>query len=330
MGSYSSTKLSTIDWIFRNSVEGHEGVRPGRCNEESDRTHPSQRDLVPGITIGALTRYGPTSRWFDVFTRGSPTIHWSTSIPYDWVKLSVTSGTLIPGEKDARVEITIDWDQVPVGFNEEVLVNIRSAEGDFEQVHLPTLNQKVLAKFSRFVEINGYICIPASCELTSSYRLLPEVGRSSTGSVTLNLSQEKYEVSQNISKTHYLTYNTYFFTKTRTLDLLLYFDMTLDIDPSDPITYDILVDSNMQIQKLVLESASNRELLEGWGETVQDYIWVKRYIFSGNDFGTGIYTIQVKLKHSNMILEKLVLNLGGVKESYLGPPPSYFARINGY
>jgi hypothetical protein len=63
---------------------------------------------------------------------------------------------------------------------------------------------------------------------------------------------------------------------------------------------------------------------------VQDCIWVKRHIFSGNDFGTGTHTIQVKLKHSNMMLEKLVLNLGGVKESYLGPPPSYFARINGY
>jgi hypothetical protein len=66
-----------------------------------------------------------------------------------------------------------------------------------------------------------------------------------------------------MSKTHYLTYNAYFFTKTCTLDLLLYFDMTLDVDPSDPMTYDILVDGNMQTQKLVLELASDGELLEG-------------------------------------------------------------------
>ena len=308
------------------TVEGHEGVRPGRCNEESDRTHPSRRDLVPGVTLGALTRYGPASRWFDVFTRGSPTIHWSTRVPYNWIKLSVTSGTLIPGDEDARVEITIDWDQVPIDFSEEVVMDIRSAEGDFEQVHLPILGRKVPETFYGFVEGDGYICIPASYGLTSSYRLLPEVGRSSTGSVALNLHDEKHEVSQIMSKTNYLTYNAYFFTKSGTLELQLYFNMTLDIDPSDPMTYDILIDGNMQTHKLIPESTNDGDLPEGWVEAVQDCVWVKKHQFSGENPGPGAHIIQVGLKHSNMFLEKLVVNLGWVKESYLGPPPSYCVR----
>jgi hypothetical protein len=229
-----------------------------------------------------------------------------------------------------RVEITIDWDQVPIGFNEEVLVDIRSAEGDFEQIHLPILGQKVPAKFSRSVEADGYICIPASCELTPSYRLLPEVGRSSTGSVALNLSQEKHEVSQIMSKTHYLTYNAYFFTKTRTLDLLLYFNMTLDVDPSDPMTYDILVDGNMQTHKLIPESTNDGELPEGWANAVQACLWVKKHQFSGEDMGPVAHIIQVGLKYSNMLFEKLIVNLGEIKESYLGPPPSYFTTIDAH
>lgn len=312
------------------AVEGHEGVRPGRCNEESDRTHPTRRDLVPGVTLRALTRYGSASTWFDVFTRGSPTIHWTTSVPYDWIKLSVTSGTLIPGEEDARVEITIDWDQVPIDFNEEVLIDIRSDEGDFEQVHLPVLGRKFPAAFSGFVEADGYICIPASCELTLSYRLLPEVGRSSTGSVALNPSHKEHEVSQIMSKTHYLTYNAYFFTNTRTLELLLYFNMTLDIDPSDPMTYDILIDGNLQTHRLIPESTNDGELPEGWAEAVQDCVWVKKHQFSGENLVPGEHIIQVGLKHSNMMLEKLVVNFGGMKESYLGPLPSYFAAIDAH
>lgn len=308
------------------AVEGHEGVRPGRCNEESDRTHPSRRDLVPGVTLNALTRYSPARRWFDVFTRGSPTIHWSTSVPYDWIKLSVTSGTLIPGEEDARVDITIDWDQVPIDFNEEVLIDVRSAEGDFEQIHLPILGRKVPAKFSGFVEADGYICIPASCGLTTSYRHLREVGRLSTGSVALDPSHEKHDISQIMSKTHYLTYHTYFFTKTCTLELLLYFNMTLDIDPSDLMTYDIIIDGNLQTHKLVPETTNDGELPKGWAEAVQDCVWLKKHQFSGEDMGPGAHIIQVGLKHSNMLLEKLVVNLGGMKESYLGPPPSYCTR----
>jgi hypothetical protein len=302
------------------AVEGHEGVRPGRCNEESDRTHPSRRDLVPGVTFGAMTRYGPASRWFDVFTRGGPTIHWTATASYNWIKLSAIAGTLVPGEEDAHVEISIEWDQVPLDFNEEVLIDIRSTEGDFEQVHLPILGRKVPETFSGFVESNGCISIPApSCILAPSYRVLPEAGRSSTGSVALSPASDE--------GMFYLTYHTYFFTNTRTLELLLYFNMTLDIDPSYPMTYNILVDGNLQTHQLASESTKDGELPEGWSDSVQSCVWVKKHMFSGNNFGPGEHTIQVKLRHSNLLLEKLVVDLGGVKESYLGPPPSFCTHM---
>jgi hypothetical protein len=302
------------------AVEGHEGVRPGRCNEESDRTHPSRRDLVPGLTLGSMTRYGPESRWFDVYTRGSPSIHWTATAPCSWIKLSTASGTLIPGQEDARVEITIEWGQVPADFNEKVLIDIRSTEGDFEQVHLPILGRQVPETFSGFVEADGYISIPASsCNFAPSYRFLPEVGRSSTGSLALNPSSGHALC--------HLTYDTYFFTKSPTFEVLLYFTMTLDIDPSDPMTYDILVDDKLQTHRLVHESKKDGELPEGWAEAVQDCVWVKKHMFLGDKFEPGTHTIQVKLKHSNLLLEKLVVDLGGVKESYLGPPPSFRARM---
>ncbi len=120
------------------AVEDHEGIRPGRTNEESDRTHPSRRDLVPGVTLGLMTPYGPGARSFDIFTRGALTIHWAAKVQFEWIHLSAWSGTLVPGENDARIQITIDWDLVPAGFNQEILIDIRSEEGDFEQVHLPS------------------------------------------------------------------------------------------------------------------------------------------------------------------------------------------------
>ncbi|KAN0110891.1 glycoside hydrolase family 115 protein [Hyaloscypha variabilis] len=298
------------------AVEGREGVRPGRCNEESDRTHPSRRDLVPGLTLGPMTRYGPESRWFDVYTRGSPTIHWSARVPYSWLKLSATGGTLIPGEEDARVEVTVEWDQVPVEFNEKVLIDIRSAEGDFEQVHLPILGRKVPEDFSGFVEADGCISIPGpSCDFGPSYRILPEVGRSPIGAIALDPD------SRHASS--FLTYNTYFFSEPRSFEVLLYFNMTLDVDPSNLMEYDIQVDDKLQIHRLVPEPTKDGELPEGWAEAVQDCVWVKKHPFSGNKVDPGRYTIRVQLKHSNLLLEKVVVDLGGVKEGYLGPPTSF-------
>jgi Gylcosyl hydrolase family 115 C-terminal domain/Glycosyl hydrolase family 115 len=297
------------------AVEGHEGVRPGRCNEESDRTHPSRRDLVPGLTLGAMTKYGP-ERWFDVFTRGSPTIHWKASIPYTWIRLSATEGTLIPGEEDARVMVTIDWNHVPSDFNEEVLIDIRSAEGDFEQVHLPIVARQVPRTFMGFVESDGCISISASsCDLGPSYWHLPEVGRASSGSVGL--------ITGSGQDSSYLKYSAYIFTNSRTIEVLLYFNMTLDLDPSDPMMYDILVDDTLQTIILLPESTKDGELPEGWVEAVQDCVWVKKHTFSDNKSWSGAHTIQVKLKHTNLLLEKLIVNLGGLQESYLGPPPSH-------
>ncbi|KAH9224014.1 hypothetical protein DL95DRAFT_517290 [Leptodontidium sp. 2 PMI_412] len=303
------------------AVEGHEGVRPGRCNEESDRTHPSRRDLVPGLTLGAMTRYGPERRWFDVLTRGNITIHWTASVPCSWIKLSMTEGTLVPGEEDARVEIIIDWEQVPEDFDEEMLVDIRSAEGDFEQVHLPVLGRKCPQAFAGFVEGDSYISIPASSGVVESpYRTLVEVGLSSSGSVALDPASDLGE--------SYLTYDIYVFSESSDAELVLYFNMTLDLDPSHLMKYDVVVDGTRQTYQLLEQPKIAGELPDGWAKAVQDCVWVKKHKL-GKEFGPGKHTVQLRLVHSNLLLEKLVVDLGGLKESYLGPPASYFSKEAG-
>ncbi|KAH8685424.1 hypothetical protein BGZ60DRAFT_510652 [Tricladium varicosporioides] len=291
------------------AVEGHEGVRPGRCNEESDRTHPSRRDLVPSVTLGAMTRYGPENRWFEIFTRGKPRIHWSASTPFSWIHLSSESGELAPGEDDARVEISVDWEQVPLDFEGEVLISISSQEGDFEQIHLPINGQKIPDSFmAGFIEGDGYICIPASsCDVKFPYRILPSTAVSSTDT----------------DPTLWLTYDVFVFTNTPTASLILYFNMTLDVDPSNPMTYDIrIAGKEIQTYRLLPEPAKKGELPVGWWDAVQDCVWVRRHQL-GEDFTPGKHSIEVRLRSSNLVLERIIVDLGGLMDSYLGPPPSH-------
>lgn len=304
------------------AVEGHEGVRPGQCNEESDRTHPSRRDLVPGVTLGAITRYGPESRWFDIYTRGSPSISWTASAPHAWVKLSRVEGKLVPGEVDARVEIRIDWAQVPASFDEEVLINVSSAEGDFEQIHLPILGRQVPDTFmSGFVEGDGYVSMLASSGAREShYRVLWDAGRTSAGAVTIDPSLRH--------ASPHLTYDVYVFTETSNVELLLYFNMTLDLDPTDPMRYNILVDDHLvETHRLSAEPLEAGQLPDGWDSAVQDCAWVRKHTLPRDSFRPGKHTIRLRLSSSNLMLEMVVLNLGGVRESYLGPPPSFYLKV---
>ncbi|KXH28747.1 hypothetical protein CSAL01_10842 [Colletotrichum salicis] len=295
------------------AVEGHEGVRPGRTNEESDRTHPTRRDLVPGVTLGLMSRYGPLKRWFEIYSRGPQATHWKAAVPYDWVKLSMSSGTNDPDGDDARIDVTVDWDQVPDDFDQEVLIEIRSEEGDFEQVHLPITGRRISKLFKEgFVESDGYISIPAAHRSPQDLRVLPDCGRTPEGAIVLVPGAESAE----------LTYKFYAFSQTASLSLLLYFNMTLDLDPADPMSYDLQVDNGpVQTHRL---SPKTSDLPEGWFYAVQDCSWLRRHGLGENGFSAGEHNVRIRLKHSNLILEKLVVDLGGVQETYVGPPPSVY------
>ncbi|KAL2401663.1 hypothetical protein ABEF93_007752 [Exophiala dermatitidis] len=308
------------------AVEGHAGVRPGVCNEESDRTHPSRRDLVPGVTLGVMHPYGVPSRWFEIYSRGAIALSWSCSTPYDWIKLSQTSGRLVPGQPDIRVYITVDWTKVPTNFDEEVLIAVRSQGGnygpyldDFEQIHLPVKYRQVEAdKFTGFVETDGYVSIPATAPKTlpDDYRILPEIGRLGSGSVAINPTR-----AENATEPSCLTYDAYVFGNEQDATLNLYFNMTLDLDPASLMQYDIGIDGGtMQRHRLVEDPCRPGELPPGWYHAVQDCVWRRKHAFG--PLSSGPHSIKIRFLHSNIILEKVVLDLGGLKSSYLGPPPS--------
>ncbi|KAM0207191.1 hypothetical protein ACHAQD_012152 [Fusarium lateritium] len=306
------------------AIEGHEGVRVGRINEESERTHPSRRDLVSGLTLGAMSRYGPETRWFDIFTRGAPTINWTALAPHSWIVLSEHSGALVPGQDDTRVQISILWDQVPDDLREEILIDVRSQEGDFEQVHLPIDGRRVPdSSKGHFVEHDGCVSIPAiDCQVKPPYTILPDAGRLETGSLTLAPGTK---VDDSIP---YVQYPFYLSTQTAKASLVLYFGTTLDLSSEDILTYTIQLDGGegqtYPLQKRTPESEKNAAdkgwaSADGWFFAASDNIWVRQHDLG--DLEAGAHTLSVKLGHANMLLEKIVIDCGGVSKSYLGPPP---------
>ncbi|KAJ5080953.1 hypothetical protein N7456_013663 [Penicillium angulare] len=305
------------------AVESHEGVRAGRINEESERTHPSRRDLTPGLTLGSISRYGPANRWFDIFTRGTQTIHWAASAPHSWVHLSLTEGTLSPNGEDARVWISINWDHVNTDFDEEILITVKSKEGDFEHVHLPVNGHRAPQSFQGFVESDGCVSIPSiGMGIQAPYRHHPELGRGSEGSVAID-----YAASCNDFPITFLEYPIHIFSYTQSPTITLYFNMTLDIDPNNKMSYDIgFDDQSIESHTLVKESTDKKAKLpaEGWLDAVMDCVWKETHHLGS--LKAGAHTIRVRLNHSNIILEKIVLDLGGVQSSYLGPPVSFCAK----
>lgn len=305
------------------AVSGTEGVRPGLCNEESDRTHPSRKDLVSGVTLPTMEPYGPDSRSFELYLRSPNVIRWEIVSPVEWMPVHAR-GTLDPTieGQDPVIQVTVDWRLVPEGFDDEVLLVLRSNLGDYEHIHVPVKCRSIPPGFVGHIEADQVVSIPATRfanKNATGYWRQPYLGREVSGAVS-------YRTQPGLRlQGCELLYPFYTFTSTEKASLHLYFTLTLDAHSKSAALYGISIDGkDFEMHKLVEKPKNAGELPPGWLESVMDCVWIRRHQIDLS--GIGAHTLNVLLQDENMALEKIVLDVGGVRESYLGPPESFYAK----
>ncbi|KAH3913606.1 hypothetical protein HBH56_105320 [Parastagonospora nodorum] len=300
------------------AVEGHEGVRPGLCNEESDRTHPSRRDLVAGVTLPVMEPFGPQSRRFDLSLRGPKAVKWTILSPVSWVSVQNCGVLDAKDEHDAPIDVTVKCKDVPADFEGEVLLTLETDLGDFEHIHIPIINRRVPAEFSGHVEADRVLSIPASRFANQNVMGVwkhPHFGREASGSVSFRDSS--------VGKCE-LVYPFYTFTSTPKAILHIYFTLTLDTHPGAQMTYGLSLDGkSFETHRLVQQPTKPGELPAEWLGSVMDCVWVRKH--EVDMMCTGSHVLRVVLRDENMVSEKIVVDLGGLRESYLGPPESHYS-----
>ncbi|KAJ5751960.1 hypothetical protein N7520_008877 [Penicillium odoratum] len=258
------------------AVEGHSGARPGLVNEESDRMQPSRRELVLDLTLPTLCRYGPESRFLEIYTRGASDVDCFTDIEQDWVVLSQYSGHLSPdGQEDQRVEVSIDSNKAPMKLQDDI-ISIRSQQGDFEEVHVKIFPRKVPDAFGGFVESIGSISIDVGMSLSRSqevYQTNPYLGRTSSGTIGLIQLSKSPGIDWQP-----LLYPIYLFSSTSTIRVILHFTMTLGYQREEQLRYKIARGDSKQTVRL-LEYHSVADLPVGWDDAVRDNVWTRTHSF---------------------------------------------------
>lgn len=82
--------------------------------EVNNQVINSYADVLP-----VFNAYTKNSYYIDVFLKGQGTIKWSAKPQADWIKISKTSGELNENNLEERLWVTIDWEQVPKGKNKK-------------------------------------------------------------------------------------------------------------------------------------------------------------------------------------------------------------------
>ncbi len=298
---------------------------------------------LPGFSV-----FNRDKRFIDLFNTGNGVITWSSKVSEDWILLSDSSG-VIGDEK--RIWISIDWEKIPKGSKIDGQVNIEwtSARVD-EWINYERLTELEKQKYRSgtwgnqppksfeinltvfnpikpspeavvgFVESNGYISMEAehysrkSATGSVSWNMINGLGRTGSSITVLPFNIPGNETQDDImSKSPWLEYDIYTFTEGRV-------ELEINCIPSFPINvdYGFRVAVALDDGKPTLVSATGkRNVMENLVKLTSDLIIDQE----------GQHVLKVWMVDPGVVMDKIIINTGGVRASYLGPPESLIHNL---
>ena len=333
---------------LENSLAGNIGVGVEASNATvsgDDSYHANSGDT---LVLPPMDPYGPKTRYIDLFARGIAGCQWSLNSSAPYVITTPSSGTTGGNGVDTRVFVSIDWSKAPAAPN-SATVNIdvisscaNNTWGNYPPptVQVPVSNVEIPSSFAGFVESDKHLAIEA--EHTSntnevdgvSYIILPGHGRTLSGVTMIPVLAD----SQPAGTGPVLEYDVFTFTNTSVANVTLFLSPSLNQNGGGfgqyrPLKYAIAFDDETpQTIQFVANVTSELNMPNGWNGAVSDGVWG---VSSGNSTttthnlqATGEHTLKIWAVEPGVIFQKIVVDLGGVRQSYLGPPESFRAGVD--
>lgn len=312
------------------AIEGSNATVPG-----DDNYHALSSNT---LVLPTIDPYGPKTRWVEFFGRGTRSCSWTVTPLQPYVVAKPLSGTSGGSNgTDTRVLISVDWSKVPSANATSVVdLNITNSCGPWGNypkpvIQVPVNHTSVPTDFTGFVESNKQIAIEAEHSSrranTSDVKLavLSGHGRTLSG-VTLH---PVTAASQVVGSGPVLEYDIHTFTASSTANVTLYLSPSLNTNSdARPLKYAVAFDSASPQTKQFVSNTTKGDTPLGWGTAVSENIWRGQYTTTTHNLTAGKHTLKVWLLEPAVVLQKIVLDLGGVVPSYFGPPESFRAGVD--
>jgi hypothetical protein len=310
------------------AVEGSNATIPG-----DDMWHSNGGN---SLTLPAITPFTP-KRWIEIASRGTRSFSWNISAD-PFIILSQQAGTIGPNDPDVRVYIDVDFSKVADNFGKKSILNFTSSTdfgtaGNNPQVMIQVNKTSIPSNFtSGFVESAGQIAIEAehftraSSVGNLSYMVLPKYGR------TLSAVKLNTGLAENLTSSTgpMLSYDFVTFTPTtasKGLNLTLILSPSLNVNPKLPLAYIAQIDDKPPVRRQYVIDQPQPNFPVNWGTAVADNAW--KNTTNHGAVNAGKHTLKLWLVESNVILQKVVMDLGGVVASHNGPPESFRVGAGG-
>jgi Glycosyl hydrolase family 115/Gylcosyl hydrolase family 115 C-terminal domain len=268
-------------------------------------------------TLPPQNVYDRQPRYFEVFNRGQAPFTFTAEASAPWLRLSVTHGTVT---REQRVWISVEWADVPPGAGSGS-ITVSGPVNRKIVLTVPIANPASPRpeELEGFVETDGWVSVEAehftrAIETKAvQWKKLPDFGRTLSAMTTFPTMSASQILSPEAAR---LEYRMYLFHD-GPVSVDIYLAPTQKFQPGAGFRYGISFDDETPQLINVHADYSQTE----WERSVKDSV---RILTSKHLIGqTGYHVLKLWAIDPGLVIEKLVVNTGGVRPSYLGPPESF-------
>jgi hypothetical protein len=295
--------------------EPHDAAEMGVAVEGMEKAWPNE--TAGQLRLPGFNPYSNVqARRIDVFNRGTQPFTFNATANQDWIKLSKLEGSVTNLQ---TIDVSIDWDKAPTG-NSEGIVHVTGTGWGGAKVTVAAFKpeRKLERKVKGFVETNGYVSIePAHFSNKHSakglsWEEIPQHGRTGSSMSTFPVSDVRFE---DPSQAPYLEYDVFFFS-TGEFEVINYFAPSLEITPGYGLRYAVAFDTEKPQIVDILTDFDHSD----WQESVRN--GVHKVTSKHTIREPGLHKLRIYRVDPAVTLQKTVIDTGGLKPSYLGPPES--------
>ncbi len=264
---------------------------------------------------------------FEVFNRGKESFNFKILTENKWLHVSEQEGEI---DDQKRIEVSIDWSKLKTGRHYSKII-VKSEDNKQAEILINAMKVDKSQKMNGFIERNGYVSLEAN-HFTSSrnsdrvkWEIIPGLSRTESGVSTFPVTES---LNKDVISNPSLNYDFYLlhYPEDEQIEVTVYLSPTLNFKGKEGLRFAVSVDDQKPIEVNIHEGMDIPDWkYPDWFNSAVGCNIIKKTVTLKLQ-NPGQHTLKYYMIDGGVILQKMVINNGGLKDSYLGPPES--KRLN--
>lgn len=312
------------DFIYPElqTVELPAGAMMGVGIDGSDDYWPNAEEPLQLPTFGPYQTQ--PAQYLEVFNLGTEPFDYRIEIEpeSEWLTVSEPEGTLDGDTNQVRAVFTVDdWSSVPEGTTSLTLRVTDTTNDVSAEIAAIVDNPTDVPAPGAFVEANGVVAMDAGSYsrivdgALLGWKRIPELGRTSDAMTPFPVTATRVDPLTNGGR---LEYDMHLFTSGE-LQVQVHISPRQNVLPSDDLLLALSIDDEPPQNVAVPTNVRPESNL--WQIGVSDNVHRLRTTLQVPS--PGPHTLKVWAVDPTIVLQKLVIDTGGLRDSNFGPPQSY-------